>query len=211
VQVNPWAHAAIRAYLYGEWVANGQAGVRADLNSDLWAYYGNTCGDGDYDGINEYVSALTMDAAAKLSVTARAEILTKQVYNNSWPIYETSHKFWDLASSTALQPIFNPADPTTTGPSTVRLQMRPCWPYSDNVAYRLSWGDLTPVQSFSAPAKTLTSKSHTYTTAGIKTLSLTAVSDAKGRQINRSRSASVRVVPGSTQGPLGPFDQFAMN
>ncbi len=39
---------------------------------DLWGYYGNACGDADGNGINETVSALTLNLDWRLFLTAQA-------------------------------------------------------------------------------------------------------------------------------------------
>ena len=126
----------MRAYLYSEWIAYAQVGVRPYLYGDLWGYYGNTCGDADGNGINETVSALTFDLDWQLFITAQAAAFgcpTK--WNNLWSTSRRHIKFWDLPRAPA------PSGPRCSGPSsaavnalaTYNSRMRPCWPYGDTV------------------------------------------------------------------------------
>ncbi|PTL76775.1 hypothetical protein [Vitiosangium sp. GDMCC 1.1324] len=192
-----WAQVAVRAYLYSEWLAYAQVGVRPYLYGDLWGYYGTTCGDGDGDGINETVSALTLDLDWQLFVTAQAAAFggNPAQWNNLWSTSRKHIKFWDIPSggSSALRPIL-------TGPSSLLVnatgnynsRMRPCWPYSDTINYQLAWGDSTST-SFSAAPATITTKSKAWTSTGAKTVALTALSDSHGRQLSATTSRSVQV------------------
>ncbi|PTL76776.1 hypothetical protein [Vitiosangium sp. GDMCC 1.1324] len=192
-----WAQVAVRAYLYSEWLAYAQVGVRPYLYGDLWGYYGNSCGDGNGDGINETVSALTFDLDWQLFITAQAAAFggSPAQWNNLWSTSRKHIKFWDIPSggSSAIRPIL-------TGPSSLLVnatgnynsRMRPCWPYGDTVNYQLAWGDSTST-SFSAAPATVTTKSKAWTSAGAKTVALTAQSDSHGRQFNATNSRSVQV------------------
>lgn len=192
VNVDPWAQASVRGYLYHEYVAYGQVGVRATLASDLWAYTGNTCGDADNDGVNEWVNALTLDVQGKLAVTAKAKVFDQEVYSNAWTVASTKHYFTDLIGSSALDPIFyQSANSVFT--AGVRGRMRPCYPYTDAITYDLLWGDGSAKTTFSSAPNTLWTKSHTYVGYGTRTGTLTAVKDSAGRSIGGSRNREINV------------------
>lgn len=190
-----WAQVAVRAYLYTEWLAYAQVGVRPYLYGDLWGYYGNTCGDADGNGINETVSALTFDLDWQLFITAQAAAFggSPTQWNNLWSTSRKHIKYWDLVGSSAVRPILTGPSSVAAGASaTYNSRMRPCWPYGDTVNYSLAWGDSTST-SFSALPATLTPKSKSWSTAGTKTVGLTALSDTHGRQLNATQSRSVTV------------------
>jgi hypothetical protein len=190
-----WAQVAVRAYLYSEWLAYAQVGVRPYLYGDLWGYYGNTCGDADGDGINETVSALTFDLDWQLFITAQAAAFggSPSQWNNLWSTSRKHIKFWDLARSSALRPMLTgPASAAVYYPATYNSRMRTCWPYGDTMSYQLAWGDSTTTSFSGAPA-TPVPQSKTWNTTGAKTLSLTALSDSHGRQLNATQSRSVNV------------------
>jgi hypothetical protein len=190
-----WAQVAVRAYLYSEWLAYAQVGVRPYLYGDLWGYYGNTCGDADGNGINETVSALTFDLDWQLFITAQAAAFggSPTQWNNLWSTSRRHIKFWDLVGSSAIRPILTgPSSVMQNTSATYNSRMRPCWPYGDTVNYQLAWGDSTST-SFSAAPSTLTAKSKSWSTAGTKTVALTALSDSHGRTLNATQSRSVQV------------------
>lgn len=84
------------------------------------------------------------------------------------------------------------ATPTSGLSQAYTAKMRPCWPYADNVNYRLAWGDNTN-STFSGVPQSLTSSSHTWSTTGPYALNLTALSDTHGRVFKRTTSRSVQV------------------
>jgi len=143
VKVTPWIQGSVRTYLYSESVAYGQVGVKAALDGDLWFYSGNGCGDADDDGVNETVSALTLDADLDLDLTAKLYVIGLVDKHWSWGIGRWHVGFWDLmpGGSSALEPIFYRKtyasgavvyDPSTPGGLTFMGRMRPCWPYTNN-------------------------------------------------------------------------------
>jgi hypothetical protein len=185
-----WVQAAVRAYLYTEWVAYAQVGIRPYLRGDLWGYYGNGCGDADGNGVTETVDALTFDLDWQVYLTASASAFGSSPTN--WTLWGSPRyhiRFWDLIGSDALRPMIN-------GPATVGVnysqgyggKMRPCWPYSDNVSYRFNWGDATST-NFSGAAHSWNTYNHTWNTTGAKALSLVAMSDSHGRSFNNATTS----------------------
>lgn len=196
VYPNVWAQVAVRAYLYDEWLAYAQVGVRPYLRGDLWGYYGNACGDADQNGVNETVNALTFDLDWQLYITAEARAFgaTPTQWNNLWSTPRNHIKFWDLIGSSAIRPMTSGPASTTSGALTnFSGMMRPCWPYSDSVTYRYNWGD-TATTTFSGAAHSWNTTNHAWADPGTKSLSLTALSDSHGRSFNQSTSRSLKVV-----------------
>jgi hypothetical protein len=216
IEPSLWLEAGIRAYLYDEWVAYAQVGIRPYLRADFWGYYGNACGDGDGDGVNETVSALTLDLDWQLYVTGRAAIFggAPKKWNDIWHLNRRHIKFWDLTTSSAIRPLLSgPATAQTHVLQNYDVKMRPCWPYGDNVSYRVDWGDGDSTSLSGAPqAGQITS--HAWSTNGQKEVSLTPLSDAHGRAFPSRPSARAILVSGtSTPPPSGShsFDYAASN
>lgn len=197
VYPNIWAQAAVRAYLYTEWVAYAQVGVRPYLRGDLWGYYGNACGDANGDGIQETVSALTFDLDWQVYLTGQASAFGSSPAKwNLWNTPRYHIRFWDLlGGSSALRPMISgPASPKVNVSNAYSAKMRPCWPYADSTSYRFAWGD-GGLTTLSGAPQSWAASSHTYTTTGTKTLSLTSLSDTHGRGLNQSTSRSINVIP----------------
>lgn len=194
VDVTPWVQGALRVAIYDDWIGYGQVGVKAKVDADLWGYAGNGCGDADGDGVNELVTGAVIDARVGVDVTAKAAFFGSDVGSWSWPVVDKHVGFWDLGPSTnnATSPIFQ-AKATGTNTVEAKGRMRPCWPYADAMHYRLSWGDGTaPTEFFSSPATTFT-KTHTYASTGLKTLSLLPLEDTKDRGPGRATIDSVQL------------------
>ncbi len=185
-KVNPWAQAGVKLELY-DGVAHGQIGVRATLASDFWGYYGNTCGDANRDGINEFVEAATLDASVLIDLKAEVGFFGANK-SFSWNLLNQHVAFLDLlGGSTALNPIFY-ADAASGYTANMRGRMRPCFPYTDTAHFRIDWTDGTPPESFDASPAMLFSRAHTFQQTGpfLRSYSpkLTALSDTRGRQLN---------------------------
>jgi len=196
VQPNIWVQVAVRAYLYTEWVAYAQVGIRPYLRGDLWGYYGNACGDADQNGTTETVDALTFDLDWQLYITGQASAFgsSPTQWNNLWSTPRYHIRFWDLIGSDAIEPMIDgPANVIVNAAQAYGGKMRPCWPYTDNVNYQFNWGDASTT-NFSGAAQSWNNQNHTWTTLGAKTLSLTALSDSHGRQFNQTSSRTINVV-----------------
>lgn len=200
--VTPWVRASIRGYLYDDRIVYAQVGVRESLPGTLWAYQGATCGDGDGDGVNEFVSGATLSAkAASFSVGGAVGLLGKTVWATEWPVFANEvNVFWDLVpgGSSALKPILiqQPVRQDVVLRPLVEVtgRMRPCWPYADQVTFKLDWKDGTTSELSAAPATPWTQR-HTYRYGGRNTVTLTAVRDSSPRTIGAT-TARVLAVPG---------------
>lgn len=216
IQPTVWVQAAVRAYLYDEWLAYAQVGVRPYLYGDLWGYYGNTCGDADGDGQFETVSALTFNLDWRLYLTAEARAFgaSPTQWNNLWSTSRRHIRFWDLIGSSAIRPILaGPANVSVFNSNAYSVRMRPCWPYPDTVNYRVEWGDSTSTNVSGAP-QTALALSKSWSTTGAKTVRAMALSDTWGRNLGSATTTrTVNVGSGGTwtawlnrDGPSGSGD-----
>jgi len=190
VKVSPWVEGAVKAKLLDEDIAYAQVGVRAKLNGELWGYTGNTCGDGDHDGVNEYVSAATLDLGVGIDVVAKAGIFGSSLGPWDWNVWNQHLAFWGTGS--ALDPIFHGRSCGGQNMATMKVAMRPCWPYNDTVTYKMTWGD-GAITNFSGHPDTLLSQAHSYAVNGQKSIRVDAVTDSKGRDMARNVTRTVNI------------------
>jgi hypothetical protein len=191
VKVTPWAEGAIRAYVLDEGIVSAQVGVRAKLPGDLWGYTGNTCGDADHDGANEYVSGYALDLSVGIDVVAKATLLGSNVGGPwSWNVWNKHLAFW--SGGDAVAPIFYGKGCGGTNTATMHVAMRPCWPYTDKVNYQMTWGDGTTGTFSSAPG-TMVTQAHAFSSAGAKSVRVDAVTDAAGRTLSGNATRTVNV------------------
>ena len=196
IKPTPWVDVAFRAYLYDEWVAYAQVGVRPHFLGDLWGYTGNFCGDAAADGHFETVRALTFDLDTRIDWTGEAGAFGKKRWGKTLKTGSVDHfDFWDISgNSTAMEPHFHGPGTLYTGdPGAYKLRMRPCWPYTDNVTYQVNWGDGAAAETLQGAPGTELTANHTWSAAGNKAASVTAVTDAHGREINKSTPRTIEV------------------
>ncbi|HEX2641874.1 MAG TPA: hypothetical protein VHU81_02700 [Thermoanaerobaculia bacterium] len=190
-----YAQAALRAYLYNEWIAYAQVGIRPYVHGDLWGYYGNNCGDANGDGWFETVDALTFDLDWQLRVTAAAAAFGGNP--KRWTLWSSAYwhiGWWDLIGSEALEPMLvSPASVPVNTSQRYDAKMRPCWPYGDNVSYQLNWNDGTAPASLNGSPQVFVSTYKTWPAQGTVTPQLTALSDSHGRTFNRTTTRNIQV------------------
>ena len=203
VQVVPWVEGAIKAKLLDEAVAYAQVGVRAKLMGELWAYAGNNCGDADHDGTNEWVTGATLDLGVGIDVVARAGIFGDDLGPWDWNVLQRHLAFWGTGD--AIDPIFYGRACGGQNLATMHVGMRPCWPYSDTVTYKMTWGD-GAIENFSGSPGTLLTKTHNFSTYGLKSIRLDAVTDSKGRTMAGDATRSVNI----TYLPVICFDDLVL-
>ncbi len=193
-QPSIYAEAAFRGYINHPDIAYAQVGVRSYLHADLWGYYGNNCGDADGDGVFETVDALTLNLDWQLNITAKADTLFTNPWNRIlWESDRWFIGFWDLIGSSALTPMLvGPVDAALNQSTLYTAKMRPCWPYNDSINYIVNWGDGTEMALNGAPQAN-TSASHSWNVEGAKGLTLTAVSDTHGRQLDKVTTRNINV------------------
>lgn len=198
INVTPYAYAGVHANLYTDWIANAEIGVKAKLKGELWGYAGNTCGDGDFNGSNEFVSALALDARVGIDLVAKAGLVGSSYGPWSWPLLDKHVAFYDLGPSTAsamapmLQTKANPLGSTTV---EAKGRMRPCWPWTDKMKFRVNYNDGSlPTEFWESPA-TMFTQTHAYPSYGPKVVSVTAVVDTQGRTPGKTTSDNLYLKP----------------
>jgi len=195
IKPDAWVDASFRVSLYSSGFANAQVGVRGHLLGDLWGFDGNNCGDADGANGNETVRALTFDLDRRIDILGKAEVFGDNVWDHTISNGEVKHVgFYDLINSSAMQPqLQGPASLVKGDPGDYKVRMRPCWPYTDPVKYRLNWGDGSAVEEpKSAPATEVTA-SHTWNTAGNKTVTANSWQDDHGRTLDQTTSRTIEV------------------
>lgn len=196
IDVTPWLSGSLRASLYSDAIAYGQVGLHAKTPTSFWFYSGDTCGDADGDGVNEYVRAGWVETALGIDMPARVSVLGKTVWSGSYDLLQPEIFFsGDLlfGASTALDPIWREVrvggldtvlDGPPPPPNTRRFVggMRPCWPFGHAVKYQLTWGDGQTSEHTLGPGTFAVS--HTFPTSGRYTTKLRAESDTANRLIS---------------------------
>ncbi len=189
VKVTPYAEAALHASVISDWLASAEVGLRASLPTNLFGYVGNGCGDANGDGVNEWVTGLSVDMGVSADVRASAEFLGSDYGPWSWNVWTQHVGFWPVNGG-----VFDPMVTGTAGGFAVTMQgrMRPCYPFTDAMSYLVTWSDGSTSNVSSAPSQARFSEPHhTFATAGVKPISVEAVSDAAGRTIGTSATRDV--------------------
>lgn len=205
VKVTPWAQASLKAVLFDETIGGyGQVGVRASLPTDLWAYAGNTCGDGNGDGTSEVVTAGTLDMSAKIDIVAKAGAFGADIGPWSWNVVNKHLMFKSFGEGSALDPIFTSEYSGVAKRARMHGRMRPCWPYSDAITYRITWSDGS-ISNFTGAPSAVFTQEHDFASYGVKPVKLEAVRDAAGRDLGgeNTREINMRVTDGTYLPPVG--------
>ena len=195
----PYAYAGIHATAYTDWVGYGEVGLKAKLKGEAWAYYGNTCGDANGDGVNEWVHAAMLEARGGVDLVGKAGFVGRDYGPWTYPLADKHLATFDLlpGGSTAASPIVSVVTPvygSTRVDATIK--MRPCWPWDDAMRYRVSWNDGSATEDTAAThPDQLASRSHTYASYGTKTVTATPIVDARGRGPGRPGSDTINLQP----------------
>ena len=213
--VKPYVLGGLEVYLDDD--VNGivvYAGVEPYVQGDLWAYTGNCSATGveakivgatggavdGARGVRSEYKALTADLDVGLeshmgfSAPMISSLLAKDFTHDVW----TKHiQFYDLIGSTAIDPAVTADMPAYAGrPKNIQVQMRPCWPYTDKMAYHVVWGDGTADAFAWGTANNSTTQSHSWATAGQYNLVATLYADEHGRVFpDRGTTVPVEVKP----------------
>lgn len=228
-KIKPWVQVAGRVYLYGDSIAYAQAGVRPFAEAHLWGHAGQSCGDADQNGVDDYVYGLTANVDVGADVTAEVDLLGLIEEDWKWEIWRKHVGFWSFGPGTAVKPMVWATDPPppdgiidevcdpTIGicggyAKNIHMRMRPCWPYTSPVTYEIQWTGGGVSHHTGSPGQVVT-VSPTYATAGSRTIVVTAESDAHGRAIDESTSLTFQVgptppVPPIFEGPGGLLKSF---
>ncbi len=196
-------------------ILRGEAGLRGEVDADIWGYYGSTCGDADGDGHNETVRALTADAGWGYDIVYNYEILgSLHQHTTTGPRYHLG--WWDLldrlglGQSTALQPmLLGPAVVPTHTPQSYTVRMRPCYPYPEqvNLALNGSWNGVPviPEPRSTDPARNSTVMRRGFQQPGEHQVVVTNTVDGNGRAIDVAYTRAITAVdPAPPPPPLAP-------
>jgi hypothetical protein len=195
--LRPYAGVSLRASLYFPGALYAKVGPRAFLNLDLWGA-SKTCGDANGDGSQEYVQGLALDSDMGIELIAKlglydpisdnAELnalidlvapLSFELYG--WTFHQAFRNLQHPGGSTAFQPMLvGSTEVVEDQPLALTARMRPCYPYTDDVEYRVRWSQSSIESADGAPAAGV-GVDHVYPDPGNPSVTLTAVSDAHGR------------------------------
>ena len=163
----------------------------------MGGYSGNACGDANGDGIQETVSALTFDLHWQVYLTGQAEPPSAAARRSGTcgtrRATTSASGICSAAPARSGRRISGLASPKVNVSNAYSAKMRPCWPTATPPATRFTWGDGGTTTLSGAP-QSWAASSHTYTTTGTKTLSLTSLSDTHGRGLNQTTGRSINVL-----------------
>lgn len=192
--VSPYVYAGVHANVYTDWIGYGEVGLKAKLTGQLWGYYGNTCGDANGDGVNEFVNATMLEARGGVDLIGKAGFVGSDYGPWTYGLVDKHLAFYDLApgGSSAASALVDLSAPMLGGTSVeAKVKMRSCWPWDDSMTYRLDWTDGSATELVSGNPDVAASKTHAYATYGSKTVTATPVVDAKGRGPGKAGSDSI--------------------
>jgi hypothetical protein len=191
VQIRPWVQGALRVYLYNDAIVYGQVGVQPGVDVDLFGYAGNTCGDADGDGTNEFVAGNSIDTSLNVKLTAKASAFGSDTSPAEWTLYSAHLGFWRSGDGeTPWSPMLRPNGSHFLTASVI-AGTRPCWPYADPVSFEVAWGDgaTTPITAI----PNAYSLSHNFPGRGSYPVSVTLGTDSQGRKLGSSVARNLYV------------------
>jgi hypothetical protein len=212
--IEPYFWSAVQIDVYNG-LLMGRAGPEAAVSGDMWGYQGSGCGSGvaASGGLGDNVKALTADIDAKLYAAWQVGAMgmtdpftgeyIKGLKGYLTPKNESLlappfHLFFrDFVGSSALTPLVaQNGTAYASHPAGYKVQMRPCYPYPDEVEYQMQWsvqtantgtpsGGTGQSQNSSSAHGLPQEKvlvNHTWTVPGDSTLTISAVRDKHGRK-----------------------------
>jgi len=204
--VTPYAYAGIHANVYTDWIGYGEVGLKAKLKGELWGYYGNACGDADGNGVNEFVQAAVLDARGGVDLIGKAGFVGSNYGPWTYPLLDKHLAYYDLmpGGSTAASAIVTLSTPMVGGTGVeAKVKMRSCWPWDDAMKYRINWNDGSALEDTTATdPDLLATKSHSYASYGVKTVTATPIVDNKGRGPGKAGSDTINLQPVIFQQPV---------
>src|ERR1700748_3427040 len=95
-----------------------------------------------------------------------------------------------------MQPLFqgiSALSPGATG--QYQMKIRPCWPYTDQVTYKVDFGDGSAPQTFQGAPGTHVQVRHSWAAESPPTVTATSVSDQHGRTLDEAYSRTLQIKP----------------
>ena len=134
-----WARVAVELDFVHEKLAHAWIGATGSVRARVYGYLGNTCGDADGDGSNEYVEDLLVDVIADFDLDAG--LSGYLLPDKEWLLFSDTRNlaFWDIHD---IAEGWNLTDPVVRGPSDVDLgealtytiTTRPCYPFDEPIS-----------------------------------------------------------------------------
>lgn len=176
------------------------------------AYVGETCSDGNQDGINEYVEGALLDFSANIYAYANLKLHTTRIIpvlsvtevevsllgyelvsfsdedfdidlTFDFDLYKKNLYFHDLlGSSSILTPVIDSPEILAFDGGDILLRARSCYPYSDNIIYELMWDDGTKQEVTGSANGVLVSRN--WQQLGNTVISARMLKDTVGRELN---------------------------
>lgn len=220
--VAPYLGLEFTGYAYTESLLSGGFGTEFSAPVNGWGIVTNICEDGDGDGKNELLSSLVLDVNAQLALYGKWTLFSKtrtgwfdlNVNLPGWTPVKTSNiqgrngsrEFYALqrnlyfnefhkGDASAFSPIIKGGAIAEAGdPTSYSASLRSCVParFKNKVSYAMNWGDGSYGQLTSSASEPV-SASHSWASAGPKTITFTAQSDGQGRKLNTSTSRTINV------------------
>ncbi|KZN39364.1 hypothetical protein N480_00615 [Pseudoalteromonas luteoviolacea S2607] len=177
--------------------------------AELWAYYGNACGDGNYDGVNEVIGGAAIDAgvgvAGKFSwrvFSNRKEEPLRIKLLDGWVEKELDGRgeymaiqkslyFDELVESDAFLPVVDAPDVILSGDNKVKVAMRSCFPYASQMTYQVKFGDGSVKEVKGSPSGVFVN--HTFNDYVSYPITVTALKDSENRRF-RAISSTREVI-----------------
>lgn len=179
--LKPYLHVAARPYLYFEGFLYAQVGVKPSFPIEAFGYYGNLCGDGDNDGVNETVSAGLGTLDFELGITGEAKLLgTYLLKPKYWKVLNKPLFMVDFINpSSAFSPNIRPLVQNTYNVS-LPVSVRSCVDRFTNrfpETYSINWGDGR--SSTLHNVRSSRDASHTYQQSGLYIIEVSSKKGAK--------------------------------
>ncbi len=212
VDFKPYLYAEARAFLYHPSVAS--AGIGAELSAPTRLFYhaGGGCGPGNVHGG-------FIDVGAQLEFYWNATLLGADRFNwidtpiSNFGPFKTvqiddflrggrAHTglraklyFADFSSGTSpLSPVLvKPSSVTQGNTGNYSVARRSCVPLDQPLNYSINWGD-SQTDPLSGAADAVVPATHTYTSAGTRTITATLIGDTHGRSIQEQSTTTVNVL-----------------
>ena len=183
-QAKVFAQVMLRADLYDDDFLYVEAGLKGYLEGDFWGFYGNNCGDGDGDGINETVRGLTVGVDGGYDwVYGIGGIVNDRQWTA--PGDEFYLGWWDLlgeGGSTALSPMIEgPSEVTVGVPAAYNIRMRPCYPFTEPVTFAMAPNVWTGDMTLEDPQSSVETTTKIFGSQQAYDIRAMAVRDSKGR------------------------------
>lgn len=224
-----------RLYPIGSWyLASAGVGFKFSAPLQVYAYYGNACGDGDNNGSNETVNTYFADLQARVSLVTSWSVLGRErvryISSGGWgarklngalfkvlntednhiPLWSRRLYYTDSGAPSIFSPVLRQQTGVPNGSQyehVLRASMRPCVPFEGTYVVNMvdPNGQSLPV---TVASRTATTTTRLYNTSPTWRLYASGVRDDDGRVF--SNSSTVAPVLDPPPPPPAGTGQFAL-